>query len=299
MKQRDLIYAVGVVLILIGSVAGLGSQSNLWESATIVSDSTAPIINAGASTHGKVATPGDLKPTLLCFITENNELTRVTATIQQWNLLMWTQVDKITLKEKTVTGDLHTYQGKLNTALTSNKEYRIIYKAIDQAGLSDETTQTLELVDIDGTVYVKGTGNWIEVKKPDQIIYVTTNQLHFLVDITGPTDNVEHVQLTLNGEQVELFTSTGAAGSPGGGGEPPMEASVYNADYTATYTLPGDGRYTLTVNILEKGGGEVRLASLTLDLGSGGNPWVLIGAGLAMLVVSAVIFTKQKRRNPQ
>ena len=91
MKQRDLIYAVGVVLILIGSVAGLGSQSNLWESATIVSDSTAPIINAGASTHGKVATPGDLKPTLLCFITENNELTRVTATIQQWNLLMWTQ----------------------------------------------------------------------------------------------------------------------------------------------------------------------------------------------------------------
>ncbi len=278
MKTRDMVQSLGVALVIIGCVTGLALQSNLWGASTIYSDTTDPVIKEAASTHGSVTAPDSMKPTVLCFIDENLELERVTAELRSKNWLgqYSNTVEIIELSQIDKTGTIYKYRGTFTETLEINKDYRLIYTATDKVAQTDQYTTTLKLIELTGTVYV----NQVKVTSPDQTIYLASNTLAIIVDVNQDAEDIQNVHILLNGEQVTA-----------------LEYRFSSHDYFTSYTLPSDGKYGFTVQVLGNDGSDVQLASFSIDLGSSSNPMLLAGAVSAIIIVSVVLIIQQHNEN--
>lgn len=245
MKQNYL-FAAALLLITAGVVFGGAYQ---WGVTTIIGDSTDPVINEAATTgdgsHGYIAY-GSGKPTVLCFVTENLGMQKVTAEIFGINMAGWkgNSIEKITLTADGKTSStVYKYKGTFTETLDSQKKYWITYTATDAAGRTDTYDARITLIAVDGKVYV----NDIEVT-PGSTIYVKELLLFIEVEVTQGTDSVSRVYGVMNGEQLEFTASQGR--------------------YVCTYTLPGDGSYSFMVQILDNAGTDTQLASFSISLGS-------------------------------
>ena len=273
---KDLLVSLGVALLIVGAVAGGLMQSNIWSgpsSSTIISDTEDPVINEAASTHGNLPIT-DEDPTLLCFIDEALGMEGCTAEIltTDWLGRYVVVLETIELDYVSKNGDIYKYKGQISEDLEENRHYKVRYTATDQSGRTDEASLLFMLIELDGTCWV----NEIEITAIDQRIYLQTLDLAIRVQVNQDPDDIQAIQLILNGEQVEVL-------------------EYASGDYVGTYTLPSDGEYDLLVQILAVGGQSIRVASFNVDLSTGNNIVLLAGATVAILAVSAVLIYRQEK----
>ncbi len=271
--------AVGLMLIIVGvMVAGFYVQENGFPgvASTIYADGTPPVIKLSASTHGKIAYPPNGRPVFLCFVEENMGMDSVTAEVKTPGGFLGIgseTVDKITLSYDSKNGDIYKYKGTLSTSLSENIEYMLIYIATNKPGAIDKDETILELIEISGRVKVNGK----EITSPSQTIYLTELTMFIEVEILQGEGSIEHLALHLNGEKLQAFKA--ASGDK----------------WITTYLLPEDGRYSFTVEALASGGQSIQLASWGVTSGSTLDPNVLIGAGIGIVAVSALLIYTRKR----
>ena len=273
---KDLLVSLGVALLIVGAVAGGLLQSNIWSGpsgSTIISDTEDPAINEAASTHGNLPIT-DEDPTLLCFIDEAIGMEGCTAEIltTDWLGRYVVVLETIELDYVSKNGDIYKYKGQISEDLEENRHYKVRYTATDQSGRTDEASLLFMLIELDGTCWV----NEIEITSIDQRIYLQTLDLAIRVQVNQDPDDIQAIQLILNGEQVEVL-------------------EYASGDYVGTYTLPSDGEYDLLVQILAVGGQSIRVASFNVDLSTGNNIVLLAGATVAILAVSAVLIYRQEK----
>jgi len=273
--------AAGLMLIIVGvAVSGLYVQQNGFPgvASTIYADESPPEINTVASTHGKIAYPPYGRPVLLCFITENMDMDTVTAEVKTPGGFLGIgseTVDKITLSFDSKAGDSYKYKGTLTESLSENIEYTLIYFATNKAGAEDSEHTILELVEITGRVKVNGK----EISSPSQTIYLSDLTLFIEVEVLQGESSIEHLALHLNGERLQSFEA--AAGGR----------------WVTTYELPTDGRYSFTVEALAVGGQSIQMASFGVTSGSSLDSNVLVGAGIGVVVVIALLIYTKREEN--
>jgi hypothetical protein len=271
--------ATGLMLIIIGlSLSGLYVQQNgfLGVASTIYADESPPEIKLAASTHGKIAYPPNGRPVFLCFVEENMDMGSVTAEVKTPGGFLGIgseTVDKITLSYDSKTGEIYKYKGVLTKSLSENIEYKLIYIATNKPGANDKAETTLELVEISAKVKVNGK----EIMSPSQTIYLTELTMFIEVEILQGESSIDNLALHLNGDKLQAFEANSGD------------------KWITTYLLPEDGRYSFTVEALATGGQSIQLASWGVTSGSTLDPNVLIGAGIGIVVVSALLIYTKKR----
>lgn len=271
--------AAGLILIIIGGLyAGFYVQQNgvPFVGSTIYADETPPVIKIAACTDGKIAYPPQGRPVLLCFVEENMDMSSVTAEVKTPGGFLGfgsETIDRITLSYSSKTGDVYKYKGTLTKSLSENIEYKLIYTATNKVGAVDQEETNLELVEVEGKVKVNGK----EITSPSQTIYLSDLTCYIEVEITQGEGSIENLELHLNGERLQSFEAAS-------GGK-----------WITSYELPEDGRYSFTVEALASGGQSIQLASFGITSGSTLDPNVLIGAGLGVVAVSALLIYTRKR----
>lgn len=278
LTTRDTLITIGIALVIVGSVFGAALQSNLWSAprtSTIYADTTPPVIKEAASTHGSIMIT-DQDPTLLCFVEENLDMHSVTAEIlgRDWLGRYVNTLEEIELNYVSKNGDIYKYRSTVTENLEANTQYKVRYTAQDKAGNKDTATLDLKVIELDGTVWV----NDIKVTTTDQTIYLQTHTLAITAKVNIDTDDIQKVQLLLNGDMVDV-----------------LEYRWSSKDYFTSYQLPADGEYDLLVQVLAVGGAEIRLASFHIGLNSGLNPWLLAGATLTLLALAGTMIYLQRR----
>lgn len=274
---RAIMQILGVALILVGGVAGALMQSNLWggpTGSTIISDTQDPVINEAATSSGNLPAT-DEAPYLFCFVDDAGGIASVTAEGKVWDFWHWKTVETLEMTYVSRNGDTYKYRVQLPDDLELNKDYRVVYTATDHVGNTDTYTTEIQLIELEGTVWV----NDIEVTSPDQTIYLQTHTIAIEAEVNQDSEDINRVRLLLDGTEVTV-----------------LEYRYSSKDYFASYQLPADGSYELIVQVLAVGGDEIRLASFNIDLSSGGNPILLAGAVAAALAVSAVLIYLQRRQ---
>lgn len=274
---RSIMQILGIALILVGGIAGALMQSNIWSgptSSTIISDTLDPVINEAATSSGNLPAT-DEAPYLFCFVEDAGGVASVEVEGQIWDFWHWKTVESLEMDYVSKNGDTYKYRVQLPDTLELNKDYRIVYTATDHVGNTDKYTAEIQLIQLEGTVWVNG----IEVKDPDQTIYLQTHTIAIEAEVNQDSDDIERVRLLLDGTEVEV-----------------LEYRFSSKDYFASYQLPKDGKYDLIVQVLAVGGDEIRLASFNIDMSSGNNPILLAGAVAAALAVSAVLIYLQRRQ---
>jgi len=243
MEKRTL-QALALFAIIAGILVG---GSNLWKTATVIADTTHPVINEAATTHGAI-TYGDGRPTLLLFFDENLGVETATVEIRYGGIFGFGSdlVEKVTMSlAQKMDSNTYKYQGKLTEPLEQNTEYTVIYQVWDQADLGDTFSTKIETVNLAGVVTVNG----IEVKGPTDIIYVNSLDLEVQVAITQAAGSVARVYGLVNGEQLDF-------------------EKYPSGEYATIYTLPEDGSYNFMVQVLDTAGTDTQLASFNIELGN-------------------------------
>jgi len=288
--RRQYIQFAALVLILASLATG---GVYYWGTSTIVADTSPPVINEQASTHGKVAY-GTGKPTVLLFVDENLGMMSATAELKTPGGFLGlgsTTVEKLTLTlDQKMDSDTYKYRGAFTKQLDQNVGYTLIYQVFDHADRGDTWTTTLETVNLAGVVYV----NDVKVEGASDTIYVKTLALSFVVKITQGGESVSSVYATVNGQRLNFVKATSPIpGSGTSGSNDAASVTVAIGDYTAAYTLPKDGKYSFTVQILDAAGGDTQLASFNIQLGTQYQLPLLVGV-LGLLAAGGLYFYLKK-----
>jgi len=253
---RTAIAVVIIFLVLLG--VGYG-----WKTATIIADTTPPEIDEDATTHGDISYPEDGKLTVNCYVDETVGMKQVTCEL--WDYM--TRLEKITLSlQEKLDDDTYHYRGTFSKTLTKEKTYGLHYWATDEAGHKSDWQTTVRLLNLDGYVKVNG----IRVEGPDDSIVVKSLDLTIQVYVTTGADTVQNIYMIINGDTSNLndFTKKGNA--------------LTGYYWETSYTLPEDGRYSFTVQVLDTAGNDVQLASFTISVGST-NKWLMVIGAVAVL----------------
>jgi len=278
---KQIIQIIGVAILIVGSVAGLLLQSNIWSgtsSSTVIADVKDPEINEAATSSGNLPAT-DQTPSLLCFVDESMQMNGVTAEIKRpgvgWELWTWMPLETLEMNYISKNGDIYKYKTQLPASLELNTEYKVIYTAVDASGRSDEYETYIQLIELAGTAWVNG----IEVVSDDQEIYTQDLTITIEAEVNQDPEDIQKVQLLLDGTEVQV-----------------LEYRYSKMDYFASYKLPTEGKYELLVQILAEGGDQIRLASFSINADSSSNPVLLAGAAVAVLAVSGVLIYQQRKQ---
>lgn len=276
MNQRTL--QAAALLLIVGAIMVGGAY--YWGTSTIVADSSPPVINEGATTHGPIAYLSG-KPTLLLFIDENLGLESATAEIKTMGGpfgIGSTTLEIINMKlDQKMDSDTYKYKGTCTVQLAQNTKYTVIYKANDQADNSDTWTTEIQTVNLSGKVRVNG----IEVKGPEDTIYTKSLELGIEVEITSGANTVSRIYGVVNGETLE-FTR--------------MPSGIY----AVGYKLPKDGRYGFMIQVLDTSGTDTLLASFNIQLGAEYQlQLVILVAGALVAAVLWTYVSQEEKKKPR
>ena len=272
-----------VAVVIVAALLGVGYG---WKTATIIADTTPPEILQSFTTHGDIAYPADGRLTVNCYVEEAVGMQGVTCELFSGLPPTGTRLEKITLElvERGFTaslghggggggGDrtLYHYRGTFTRTLTREKSYILRYWATDEAGHKSDWQTSVRLLNLDGYVKVNG----IRVEGPDDSIVVKSLDLTIQVYVTAGADTVQNIYMVINGDQSNIadFTRKGNA--------------LTGYYWETTYTLPQDGRYSFTVQVLDTAGNDVQLASFTITMRNQ-NRWLMVGGAVAVLGLVAV-----------
>jgi hypothetical protein len=274
MDKRHL-QALALFSIIAGILVG---GSYYWSTSQIIADTSHPVINEAATTHGPISY-GDGKPTLLLFFDENLGVETATVEIRYGGIFGFGSdlVEKITMTlVRKQDSNTYKYQGQLTQQLEQNTEYTVIYRVYDQSDLGDSFTTKIETVNLAGIVTVNG----IEVKGPTDIIYVNTLDLEIQVAITQAANSVANVYGVVNGDKLDF-------------------EKYPSGDYATIYTLPEDGSYNFMVQVLDVAGTDTQLASFNIELGNQYQMELMV-AVFGAIILGALGFyfnSKEKAKN--
>jgi hypothetical protein len=266
--KRQLAY----ILIILSLILGGGYY---WGLSYIVADTTPPEIQEEATTSGDMAY-GTGRPTVLCFVKENIGMDEVTARINGIGAggVEWTLVEQITLTYQDKTGDIYSYRGSFKEALQVNKEYYLTYRAVDHSGHVGSWRTRIKLVQLEGWVKVNGN----EVKEPGDTLYVTTLDLHIVVGLETGAAAVDRIYALVGGEEIDFTPNP-----------------QYAARWDAYYTLPGDGKYAFLVQVIDTAGGDIQLASFTINMGTRDQLPIILGVAAVLGGGALLMYTGEER----
>ena len=310
-------WILALLLALIALTSGYLLVSG-WRTATIIADTSKPVFDQSKTTCGYVVwRPGGLAYMgqtglpVTAYIRENTGLKYVKAKLgapKYIPLVGWAydviQVIELKPVEEPETalipgllpgyggggssagGDpsewpLYVYAGVFTTdKIEANKEYVLVYEAVDLADNKAEWQTRITPVVVTGYVTVNGK----KVGVNDEIV-VKTLKLDIRFYAEDPKA-VARVYGKIDSETFELEYQ-----------HPVLQESYWQI----VYTLPGDGRYEFIIYVVDKAGNDVRFASFTVEAGTPGiklseETMLYMFAGIVGLAVAGFIYMRYARR---